>query len=161
MVGVIGGWGSTIDLKKWYTIENSWSMSSAPWSFTLFTLNWSSPGNKPADEDTVWLPQASTCLSGSVYSLELFQKKKQEMFLVVLGLSFSTGESRCSESISVVRGLIVLINFAVEKMRKNDTIRRWQQGRIEITRTWDWMAMESIIFSSGSQYVGHSAFMKW
>lgn len=42
------------------------------------------------------------------------------MFLFVLGLSFSTCGSRCIESISAVIGLIVLINFAIEKMRRND-----------------------------------------
>jgi len=49
------------------------------------------------------------------------------MFLFVLGLSFSTCGSRCSESISAVIGLIVLINFAVEKMR-NDTLQVGEGG---------------------------------
>ena len=42
------------------------------------------------------------------------------MFLFVLCLSFSTCESRCSESISAVIGLKVLANAATEKMRRND-----------------------------------------
>lgn len=41
------------------------------------------------------------------------------MFLFTLGLSFSTWESRCTESLSAVRGLIGLTNFTVKKMRRN------------------------------------------
>lgn len=43
------------------------------------------------------------------------------MFLSVLCLSFSICESRCRESVSAVIGLIALTNFAIEKMRRNDT----------------------------------------
>lgn len=51
-------------------------------------------------------------------------------------------ESRCSESISAVRGPTVLTNFAIEKMRRNDTPQVGEAGGEEKSQVheieWIW-----------------------